>query len=97
MATFWEIAARSVVLFVFCLFVIFISRFGLNSGICLLIAPVPVHFFSITFGIAPHGDQHQTSAISYSKYQFMPSLVWGIAYKHLQENYCKNEEIYDSI
>ena len=28
---------------------IFISRFGFKSGICLLIAPVPVHCFSITF------------------------------------------------
>ena len=37
------------VLIVFCLFVIFISRFGIKSGICLLIAPVPVHCFSITF------------------------------------------------
>ena len=27
----------------------FISRFGIKSGICLLIAPVPVHCFSITF------------------------------------------------
>ena len=29
----------------------FISRFGFKSGICLLIAPVPVHCFSITFDI----------------------------------------------
>ena len=28
---------------------LFISRFGFKSGICLLIAPVPVHCFSITF------------------------------------------------
>ena len=27
----------------------FISCFGFKSGICLLIAPVPVHRFSITF------------------------------------------------
>ena len=27
---------------------LFISRFGFKSGICLLIAPVPVHCFSIT-------------------------------------------------
>ena len=39
----------SFVLIVFCLFVIFISRFGFKSGICFLIAPVPVHCFSITF------------------------------------------------
>ena len=25
------------------------SRFGFKSGICILIAPVPVHCFSITF------------------------------------------------
>ena len=38
------------VLIVFCLFVIFIYfPFGFKSGICLLIAPVPVHCFSITF------------------------------------------------
>ena len=30
-------------------FYLFISRFGFKSGICLLIAPVPVHCFSITF------------------------------------------------
>ena len=37
------------VIIVFCLFVnLFISRFGFKSGICLLIAPVPVHCFSIT-------------------------------------------------
>ena len=34
---------------VFCLFIIFISCFGFKSGICLLIAPVPVRYFSITF------------------------------------------------
>ena len=38
------------VLIVFCLFVIFIYfRFGFESGICLWIAQVPVHCFSITF------------------------------------------------
>ena len=31
------------------LYYLFISRFGFKSGICLLIAPVPVHCFSITF------------------------------------------------
>ena len=37
------------VLIVFCLFVIFFfSCFGFKSGICLLIAPVPVHWFSNT-------------------------------------------------
>ena len=34
--------------FILCICNIF-SRFGFNSGICLLIAPVPVHCFSITF------------------------------------------------
>ena len=37
---------------VFCLFGIsFISHFGFKSGIWLLIAPVPVHCFSITLVI----------------------------------------------
>ena len=53
MATFWEIAARSVsnlfsLYFVYLQY-LFISRFGIKSGICLLIAPVPVHCFSLTF------------------------------------------------
>ena len=45
------LAGRPYVLIVFCLFVIFIftSRFGFNSGIWLLIAPVPVRCFSITY------------------------------------------------
>ena len=52
MVTFLEIAARSVsnlfsMYFVY-LYFLFISRFGFKSGICLLIAPVPVHCFSIT-------------------------------------------------
>ena len=38
------------VLIVFCLFVIFIYfPFGFKSGIWLLIAPIPVHCFSISF------------------------------------------------
>ena len=52
MATFCEIAASSVgefVLIVFCLFLIFVFRFGFKRGILLLIVPVPVHCFSITF------------------------------------------------
>ena len=49
----WEIAARSVsnlfsLYFVYLKY-LFISRFGFESGICLLIASVPVHCFSITF------------------------------------------------
>ena len=52
MATFWEIAARSVsnlfLLYFVYLKYLFISRFGFKSEICLLIAPVPVHCFSIT-------------------------------------------------
>ena len=52
MATFWEIAARLVsnlfsLYFVYLLYS-FISGFGFKSGICLLIAPVPVHCFTIT-------------------------------------------------
>ena len=38
------------VLIVFCLFEIFIYfPFGFKSGICRLVAPVPVYCFSITF------------------------------------------------
>ena len=38
------------VLIVICLFVILvISHFGFESRICLLIAPVPVHAFSLLF------------------------------------------------
>ena len=38
------------VFIVFCLFVILvISHFGFESRICLLIAPVPVHCFLVTF------------------------------------------------
>ena len=51
--TFWEIAAHSVghlflLSFVY-LYFLFISHFGFKSGIRLLIAPVHVHCFSITF------------------------------------------------
>ena len=53
MATFWEIASRSVghmfSLSLFFLYFLFIPHFGFKSGIWLLIAPVPVHCFSITF------------------------------------------------
>ena len=53
MATFWEIAARSVghifsLSFVYLLY-LFISSFGFKSGICRLIAPVPVRCFSIQY------------------------------------------------
>ena len=53
MAIFWEIAAHSVghlfsLSFVY-LYYLVISRFGFMSGIWLLIAPVPVHCFSISF------------------------------------------------
>ena len=53
---FGKIAARSVynlfsLYFVYLLYS-FISRFGFKSGICLLIAPAPVHCFSITFTLA---------------------------------------------
>ena len=53
MATFWEIAVRSVSnllsLYFIYLYYLFISRFSFKSGVCLLIAPVPVHCFYITF------------------------------------------------
>ena len=50
---FCDIAARSVsnlfsLYFVYWLY-LFISCFGFKSGISLLIVPVPVHCFSITF------------------------------------------------
>ena len=53
MATFWDLAANSVghmspLSFVHLNF-LFISHFGFKSGIWLLISPVPVHCFSITF------------------------------------------------
>ena len=52
MADFWEIAARSVsdLFSLYCvyLYFLFIFRYGFKSRICLLIAPVPVHGFSIT-------------------------------------------------
>ena len=55
MVIFWEIAARSVSILFSLYFVylvyLFISRFGFKSGICLLIAPVPVHCISVTFDI----------------------------------------------
>ena len=48
----WLPARLTICSHCFCLFVkLFISRFGFKSGICLLIAPVPVHCFSITFTI----------------------------------------------
>ena len=51
-ATFWLIATRSVghmlsLSFLYLYF--FISHFGLKRGIWLLIVPVPIHCFSITF------------------------------------------------
>ena len=55
MTTFWEIAARSVghmfsLSYVYLYFLV-ISHFGFKNRIWLLIAPVPVHCFSITFDI----------------------------------------------
>ena len=41
--------SNSFSLYFFYLKYLFIFRFGFKSGICLLIAPVPVHCFSITF------------------------------------------------
>ena len=73
MATFKEIAARSVsnlfsLYFVY-LYYLFISRFGFKSGICLLIAPVPVLCFSITFPLKPRRRFFKTLYIA--------SLGWG--------------------
>ena len=53
MVDYWEIATRSVsnlfsLYFVYFKY-LFISRFGFKSGVCLLIAAVLVHCFSITF------------------------------------------------
>ena len=52
MATYWEIAVRSVdyifsLSFVY-LYFLFISHFDFKTGTCLLIAQAPVHCFSIT-------------------------------------------------
>ena len=51
MATFWEIPARSVsdLFSLYFVYLYIVSRFGFKSGIRLLIAPVPVQCFSITF------------------------------------------------
>ena len=53
MATFWEIAAARLAICSHCILSIcnicLFPVFGFKSGICLLIAPVPVHSFSITF------------------------------------------------
>ena len=60
MATFWEIAARSgsnlFSLYFVYLQYLFISRFGFKNGICLLIATVPVHCFSIAFTQTQYQD-----------------------------------------
>ena len=39
---------------------LFISRFGFKSGVCLLIAPVPVHCFSITYTMRMYTYFHIT-------------------------------------
>ena len=55
MATFWEIAARSVghmsPLSSVYLYFLFISHFGFKSPIRILVAPVPNDCFFITFAI----------------------------------------------
>ena len=48
------------------IFFSFISRFGFKSGICLLIAPVPVHCFSIAFLIL--NPAHIIKGINRSEY-----------------------------
>ena len=63
------IAARSVsnlfsLCFVYLQYLI-ISCFGFKSGICILVAPVPVHCFSISFTVIAlticHSDYHNIS------------------------------------
>ena len=56
MATFWERAAHSVgrvfslyFFYFFFFFFFVISRFGFESGVLFLIAPVPVHCLRVTF------------------------------------------------
>ena len=45
------------VFIVFCVFVVLvISHFGIEGGICLLIAPVPVHCILITFSTARQNE-----------------------------------------
>ena len=69
-ATFWEMAARSVghvfslsfFLFVF----LFIFHFGFKSEIWLLIAPVPVYCFSITFFLQRIAYNFVTSSLERS-------------------------------
>ena len=46
-----------------------VSRFGFKSGICLLIAPVPVHCFSITFVRIPNGRKKG------GIYQFLTAVI----------------------
>ena len=59
------------VLIVFCLSIILvISHFGFEGGICLLIAPVPVHCFLITF----LGKYNQLWAT------VVPVTIWASAY-----------------
>ena len=53
------------VFIVFCLLVIFISRFGFKSGICLLIAPVPLHCFSITSIFSARTKYYGKNKIAY--------------------------------
>ena len=90
MATFWEIAARSVsnlvsLYFVY-LYYLFISRFVFKRGICLLIAPVPVHCFSIT-------------SINVQLHSFVRKYKIFINAKSLWRSYlqCKSYNIYTCI
>ena len=79
MGTFWGIAAHSVdhLFALSCLFIfLFISQFGFKSGIWLLIAPVPVHCFSITLTI--------------SFYTFKPLSHWDVtSSRWVSESICQ--------
>ena len=84
MAIFWEIAARSVsnlfsLYFVYLQY-LFISRFGFKSKICLLIVPVPVHCFSITYLFIKSFSQHRQyeTLIRHSQNLISPYTMYKI-------------------
>ena len=72
MATFWEIATRSVghmlsLSFVYFFYFLFISHFGLKSRIWLMIASVPDHCFSITLMAVNQGVNNCESSVVVQK------------------------------
>ena len=52
------------------------SRFGFKSGFCLLIAPVPVHCFSITF-LDTQSSDISAEVIRESWRSFKSLIIWG--------------------